>query len=232
MAIETELTHALLLSEYIEKDKTPKQIASGLGCSITTVKRGLKKHNIRKNARKWENYIGREFGKWTIVGDAPSDNRKRKHFEVRCSCGTRRIVDANSLKLKLSKGCNQCKYRTGDQHHNWCGYKEISGSMWLQIVNGAKQRNLVLDVTIEYIYDLYLKQDKKCQLTGLPITFCAKGYGETTASLDRIDSSKGYVIGNVQWLHKKVNCLKQDISEDEFIALCKLVVERQVLRTK
>ena len=41
-----------------------------------------------------------------------------------------------------------------------------------------------------------------------------------TASLDRIDSSKGYTIDNVQWVHKKVNMMKKDMSDSEFIAWC------------
>jgi hypothetical protein len=50
---------------------------------------------------------------------------------------------------------------------------------------------------------------------------------ETTASLDRIDSSKGYIKTNVQWVHKKVNKMKQDTSVDEFKHYCKLICEYQ-----
>lgn len=36
----------------------------------------------------------------------------------------------------------------------------------------AKKRNIYWsdDLTIEYLWDLYLKQDKKCALTGLEIS--------------------------------------------------------------
>ena len=43
---------------------------------------------------------------------------------------------------------------------------------------------------------------------------------EITASLDRIDSSKGYIEGNVQWVHKSVNIMKCDFSSDIFIGIC------------
>jgi hypothetical protein len=43
---------------------------------------------------------------------------------------------------------------------------------------------------------------------------------ETTASLDRIDSSKGYIEGNLQWVHKDVNIMKMDLSQVEFIDYC------------
>lgn len=44
------------------------------------------------------------------------------------------------------------------------------------------------------------------------------------ASLDRIDSKKDYTIDNVQWVHKDLNYMKQDFTEEEFINYCKLVV--------
>jgi hypothetical protein len=44
-----------------------------------------------------------------------------------------------------------------------------------------------------------------------------------TASLDRIDSSKGYTLGNIQWVHKWVNLMKQDMTDQEFIEWCKTI---------
>ena len=45
----------------------------------------------------------------------------------------------------------------------------------------------------------------------------------TTASLDRIDSTKGYFIENVQWVHKYVNIMKWHTANQEFIEWCKLI---------
>ena len=44
-----------------------------------------------------------------------------------------------------------------------------------------------------------------------------------TASLDRIDSNKGYIKGNVQWVHKDVNTMKMDHTQEEFIKICTMV---------
>lgn len=46
-----------------------------------------------------------------------------------------------------------------------------------------------------------------------------------TASLDRIDSSKGYVEGNVHWVHKDINIMKWDFPLETFIKMCKFVAE-------
>jgi hypothetical protein len=53
-------------------------------------------------------------------------------------------------------------------------------------------------------------------------------YLDNTASLDRIDSSLGYVRGNVQWLHKDVNWMKNTLDQDRFIELCKAIVNHEV----
>ena len=81
----------------------------------------------------------------------------------------------------------------------------------------------------EFLYGLlYTQQSNKCALSGLPISISntVKGdmnRGETTASLDRINSTKGYSRDNVQWVHKTVNKMKMDLDESEFIGMCKAI---------
>jgi hypothetical protein len=50
---------------------------------------------------------------------------------------------------------------------------------------------------------------------------------DKTASLDRIDSSKGYITGNLQWLHKDINWMKNSFSQEDFIKLCRDVTRYQ-----
>ena len=44
-----------------------------------------------------------------------------------------------------------------------------------------------------------------------------------TASLDRIDSCKGYVFGNVQFVSVMANYGKRDFLEEELLRFCKAV---------
>lgn len=87
---------------------------------------------------------------------------------------------------------------------------------------------------MKYLWELFLKQDRKCALSGVPLSFEGKTmenrYASTskkTASLDRIDSTKGYIKGNVQWVHKIVNLMKQTTNQDEFIEWCRKVAEHR-----
>ena len=73
---------------------------------------------------------------------------------------------------------------------------------------------------------MFLKQNKKCALSGVLLSFNTIAKNQTskkTASLDRIDSSKGYIEGNVQWVHKKINDLKSNFDEDTLIKMCNLI---------
>lgn len=41
--------------------------------------------------------------------------------------------------------------------------------------------------------------------------------------MDRIDHTKGYVVGNVQWVHRHINMMKWKLGQELFIDLCKKV---------
>ena len=70
------------------------------------------------------------------------------------------------------------------------------------------------EITLEDIQETYEAQNKVCAFSGLPISFGKE------ASVDRIDSSLGYTKDNIQIVHKRLNLMKQDIPNDEFIEWC------------
>ncbi len=78
----------------------------------------------------------------------------------------------------------------------------------------------------EDLWKLFLQQNKKCALSGIELTFSKirKDTTGKTISLDRIDSSKGYVPGNVQFVHKHINIMKNKFDQDYFISLCKSII--------
>ena len=51
------------------------------------------------------------------------------------------------------------------------GYKDITSERWYSLVHGAKSRNLEVSIKIEDVWNLYLKQNKKCALSGLPVLY-------------------------------------------------------------
>lgn len=99
----------------------------------------------------------------------------------------------------------------------WKGYKDVPGKVLSRLRNGAKQRGLSFEITLEDIQHVYEEQHKVCAFTGLSITF------GVDASVDRIDSRYGYTKDNIQIVHKVLNLLKRDTPNEEFIEWCCLV---------
>lgn len=90
---------------------------------------------------------------------------------------------------------------------------------------GGISRGFLWDLTPEYILELYESQNAKCALTGWDIGWSESGVS-TTVSIDRIDSSEGYLKENVQLLHKDVNMAKQQYSQNYFIHMCEAVADK------
>ena len=109
-------------------------------------------------------------------------------------------------------------------HDPFKGYKQIQGIYWRQIISNAAKRNLSFNITIEQIWNIFEKQNGKCVLSGLPITLKIIKRKQT-ASLDRIDSTKGYEPTNVQWVHIDINKLKSNLPEDKLLYLCECIVK-------
>lgn len=126
--------------------------------------------------------------------------------------------------FKLGKLCKSCSNKITDNCHRGF-YEEIRTSWIEKSKTGAQFRNLNWELSAEYIWQLYLSQDKKCSLSGKSIGWAKEGQIHT-ASIDRIDSSEGYIIGNVQLVHKDINFMKQQYSQEYFIEMCKLVANK------
>lgn len=108
-------------------------------------------------------------------------------------------------------------------------YIKIPELLIKSIKRSAKIRDIEFNLSKAYLYRLYTKQNNKCALSGVDIKF-SENYndhltGGNSASLDRIDSSKGYVKGNVQWVHKKLNIMKQAMNNEEFVNWCRIISE-------
>ena len=107
------------------------------------------------------------------------------------------------------------------------GTKDVSGNFMDRLKRGASARNIEILISIEYLQTLLENQEYKCALTGRQLICGYVHLKEYTASVDRIDSSRGYVDGNVQWVHKDVNLCKQSLSNEDFIKMCEEVSEHK-----
>lgn len=184
--------------------------------------------NIQKLA-----FPGMVYGTLTVLEEAEpylctrasGHISKSRRVKCRCICGKELIVAANDLPNSFKKGCNQCRDYSGAAHKGFGGVGTLSKSKWSTIYYGAIRRGIAVELTISEAWEIFKQQDGKCALTGIPITLEAQltKLTESTASLDRIDSSGPYSIQNCQWVHKDINVMKQSHSVSEFIEWCRKV---------
>lgn len=85
----------------------------------------------------------------------------------------------------------------------------------------VRRRDPSHNLTVEYLLDLWDTQHERCAISNIPIQIDAIDYVRM-ASLDRIDSEKGYVQGNVQYVSCSINFAKSTMSDvrvEEFLRL-------------
>ncbi len=138
----------------------------------------------------------------------------------------------DSLKswgIKLRTRNRNYRENCGSKNKGWTGHGDISGRMFSAIKRDALRREIQFDVTIQQIWELFLTQNATCVLSGQSIKISNRT-DLCTASLDRKDCNIGYTISNLQWVHKKVNIMKNRFSDTEYIAWCRLVVNNQQVK--
>jgi hypothetical protein len=62
-------------------------------------------------------YIGRKFGRWTVIEMAGKDTYGHPRCVCRCVCGTARVVEAHRLVSARSKSCG-CHHRRRKHGHS------------------------------------------------------------------------------------------------------------------
>lgn len=216
-----DLNYINLNQLYLVEEKTTYEIADIFKVSPSSVQRMLHVYNIPLRSRNID-IVGKTFGKLKVIeslGFEQMGNKKEELFKCMCCCGNTKTCRKSRLLDGRNTSC-RCENGRGKYNRRFKGYEEISGQYWKSIINGAIQRNLVFEIpSIKSIWELFLKQDRKCALTGLDLEFL----GENQPSLDRIDSSIGYIMTNIQWVDSRINQMKWQFPEKLFISLCKKV---------
>jgi len=178
---------------------------------------------------KFTDISGQRIGKLTVLS---FDHKQltpggfvKYYWKCKCDCGNIKIIGKSHLTGGKINSCGCLSKRQGKDSPHFKGYEEITGGYYNSLKNGAsdRSRKFQFSVSIEYLWQLFLKQNRRCALTGWEIIFDKRRASKQTASLDRIDSSKGYIEGNVQWIHKDVNLMKNNYDQNYFIKICESV---------
>ena len=93
------------------------------------------------------------------------------------------------------------------------------------------KRNQEVNITIEDLKNQWEFQNGICPFTGVNLVISSynkiKKNPIYSASLDRIDSTKGYVKGNIRWVSRAINWMKNDMSDDMVNELINHLIENK-----
>lgn len=184
----------------------------------------------RKFKYSISDYVGKQFNDWTVISQAdrhPSKTRDQR-WNCRCKCGHEQPVRVHILMNGDSKRCKRCSPATqsGSDSPLWNGSNLISGAIVCKYKHSAAKRRIPFEISAQDMEDLWIKQGGTCIYTGEKLTLPAYTKDNSyTASLDRIDSSKGYTRDNIQWVTKNVNIMKMAVPHEEFVRICKQVAQ-------
>lgn len=109
-------------------------------------------------------------------------------------------------------------------------YKSISGRA-KNLLKSAQRRSGKFNEPLDLDENFILEKLEKgyCEVTGLkfdfdsPIDTCKNPY---SPSIDRIDPNIGYIKSNVRIVIWQYNLMKGELTDDQLLGLCKLIVER------
>lgn len=164
--------------------------------------------------------IGKTINVFDVLAVHGCNVRGVKEYRVRCRlCGNEKTLLKDGILSFKSCGCQRYASQAGNKR--WKGVGDMRHRYFRAMTHNARQRDIPVTITQDQMWELFLKQNKKCAITGELLTLDTRdSLHDGTASLDRIDSSKGYVEGNVQWVHKIVNFMKRGMMEKELRQWC------------
>lgn len=236
-------TRQAIVKEYNDRSIPVEKMSNKFDISLRVFYRILTEEGveIKRKPRKYNkppknDLTGKRFFHLVVEKMDITKKSKDRSWRSICKCDCGRIADVNTnyLMRNLVKTCGHkdCIYHrqdysnSGKNNVKFTGYEDISGQFWSSYKCGAERRGFEFSINIEYAWKLFLEQKRKCSLTGREIYFGKTNTSEKTASLDRIDSKKGYIEGNVHWIHKDVNKMKMDLDLKKFISLCKEIANK------
>lgn len=123
----------------------------------------------------------------------------------------------------LKQPCKRCSNAT---NHPSGMHGPVRVAWYNSFEKSALSRGYCWEITISDIATLYELQNGRCALTGWPISWSSQKW-EHTASIDRLDNTRGYLLNNVQLVHKSVNMSRGTMEIEDFVEMCKAVANKE-----
>lgn len=148
------------------------------------------------------------------IGSIPKRPKLRKY---NCpQCGNDFISDLMHPKY-CSKRCSN--KRNLNEYH-----RRMTLERFLQLLLNCDSGRS--NLSVEFLKEMLEKQEGKCAITGIPMTFIrGQGRVSNNISIDRISPKFRYIPENIQLVCAAVNYMKRSLEMNEFLYLCKKIAD-------
>lgn len=140
----------------------------------------------------------------------------RKNFCSRSCVGKYKYTNRTELRSNFMKKYNITTERKSKIINPFKYYLKL-----------AKCRFKECTITLEDLEKQWNLQKGICPYSGIQLILNSHSNISKdkiySASLDRIDSSKGYIINNIQFVSQCINFMKNSMSHEDTIKICKLI---------
>lgn len=170
-------------------------------------------------ADKWIDLTGRRFGK-LVVEELALDKMQKKegqrqriwYWKCRCDCGNITYKTQHDLVFQECCQCRVCGRKLAAEKTKLPG----DASKWHRMIRYYKKNASVTG------REFSLTDEEFKRLAQSDCAYCGAkpamtGYNIICNGVDRIDSSRGYVTGNVVPCCTRCNIMKKNMSVDEFL---------------
>jgi len=195
-----------------------------------------------------EDLINKKYNKLTIV-----EHIAYRRVKCKCDCGNEKECDLYDIRRGKIKSCG-CARNTpelralartrayelqkkgllkvgGDYHtDDYSGFKYM-----LKCINNKNRINKKSNITLEDLEEIWNNQQGLCAYTKLPLILVTHTNPRkdvpkwSLASVDRIDSSKGYEKDNIQFISRTINYAKNDMSHEDAIKFLQFIRSEAIL---
>ena len=92
------------------------------------------------------------------------------------------------------------------------------------LLRKCRNRGREFNLTIEILAKIWDAQNERCALSNIPLDLYSSSY-INMPSIDRIDSTLGYIESNIQFVSCAINLAKSNMSNDDALKLLDLICE-------
>jgi len=144
---------------------------------------------------------------------------KQKHKRNTTNSRKLRIVQGSTAEIEYSRW-----YRK--KHKTTVSYQ--LSSRLSDARKRSRKKKLVCNITLEYLLSLWEQQRGLCALSDVEMTLISeKARAPLVVSIDRIDNTRGYEVGNIRLVTWAVNRALADMGTAAFIAMCEAVINKE-----